>query len=96
MTPTAILEATATAFGLSVADLTGNTRAQQHVWARQAAMLLIRYLLPWLSVTDIGRTLHKDHTTVLFGIDAARERGRRPENKHYQQAILRIAGELGS
>lgn len=94
MTPAVILERTADAFGVSVADLVDHDRAQHLTWARQSAMLLMRYLLPWLSVQDIARALDRDHSTVLSGIRAARARGRQPAHRHYQRLLLRLAREL--
>lgn len=86
MKPRGVLEATADTFGVAVADLTGPSRAQSIVAARQAAMLILRDHIPWLSCEEIGRLLRRDHSTVLYGVQAARERGR--TEAPYQQAIL--------
>lgn len=94
MTTQHILDATAAAFNVTVAGLRSDKRDQQHTWARQAAMLLIRHLMPWLSATAIGRELGKDHTTVLWGIHAAKERGRQRAYLAYQQTLLQLAREL--
>ena len=86
MKPQDVLEATAETFGLKVADLTGTSRTSVTVAARQAAMLILRDYIPWLSLQEIGRILQRDHTTIIYGVQAARERGR--VEKVYQQAVL--------
>jgi chromosomal replication initiation ATPase DnaA len=86
MKPNDVLEAVADVFGLEVINLRSTSRKQHIVFARQAAMLIIRDYIPWLSVEDIGRMFRKDHTTVLWGVNAARQRGR--SEKWYQQAVL--------
>ncbi len=76
MKPQDILEAVALIFGLSVEQLRGRSREREAIYARQAAMLLLRDYAPILSAAAIGRLLGKrDHTTVLYGVTAARKRG---------------------
>lgn len=86
MKPNDVLEAVAETFGVSVTELTSTSRAQLVVYARQAAMLIMRDYLPWLSSQDIARVFDKDHTTILWGVSAARQRGR--TERPYQQAVL--------
>lgn len=62
----------AAAHGLTFADLTARDNSQRVSAVRQAAMLAL-----WrhgFRLTEIGRVLSRDHTTVLFGIDRAKAR----------------------
>ncbi len=86
MKPQDVLDAAAETFGLKAADLTGPSRTQIVVAARQAAMLILRDYIPWLSLQDIGRVMRRDHTTIIYGVATARERGR--AEVPYQQAVL--------
>ena len=86
MKPDDVLAATAETFGVDVSDLVGRNRTQLITYARQAAMLIMRDYLPWLSCQDIARLFAKDHTTVLWSVKAARERGK--HEQAYQQAVL--------
>jgi hypothetical protein len=62
-----IARATATHFGISVADLTGQSRIQHFAWPRQITMFLC-YALADRSYPDIGKFLGgRDHTTVMHG-----------------------------
>ena len=65
VTPTTILTETAAYFGISIEDLTGQSRTQVLVTARQIAMYLCRELTD-MSLPKIGQTFGgKDHTTVM-------------------------------
>lgn len=86
MRPNDVITAVADTFGVGVVALSGPGRSQHLAFARQAAMLLLRDYLPWLSTEEIGRLLKRDHTTVLYGVQAARERGR--ADNAYQAAVL--------
>jgi chromosomal replication initiator protein len=67
--PEEIIGATAAATGLSPADLTGPSRRQPLVRARQTAMYLCRELTD-LSLPKIGRAFGgRDHTTVMHALD---------------------------
>lgn len=58
--------------GLCLADLIARDKSQRVSAVRQAAMLAL-----WrhgFRVTEIGRVLMRDHTTVLFGIARAQAR----------------------
>lgn len=72
---------------LSYDELTGPGRDYRRAHARQAVMLAMhetgRYTLP-----EIGRALHRDHTTVMHGIKRARER--RDAREDWQAADMRL------
>lgn len=78
MTPRDLIAAVATAFDLEMADLTGRSRMRVVVEARQAAAWVLRRACPALALADIGRLLHRDHTTVIYSL---------------QQVELRIAAD---
>ncbi len=64
----AILRATAAAFDVGAGEMMDPCRARRLAYPRFAAMILIRKLCR-LSLSTIGRVLHRDHTTILAGID---------------------------
>lgn len=63
-----IIGHTAAAFGISKELLTGNSRRRAHVRPRQVAFYLGKHMTA-LSLTDIGRRMGKDHSTVSHGAD---------------------------
>ena len=71
MSPARILAATASSFGVTVADLEGPSRRQPLARARQVAMYLCRELTD-LSLPKIGDHLGRDHTTVLHGVNTVK------------------------
>ncbi len=69
ITQDAIVEAVASTYGVSVADIKGRSRTKQLALARQVTMYLLRANTT-LSLKEIGRCLgNKDHTTVMHAID---------------------------
>jgi chromosomal replication initiator protein len=69
ITPKVILEATASAFGFSVADLCGTSRRRPLVNARQIGMYLFRELTDF-SYPAIAREFGgRDHTTVIHAVE---------------------------
>lgn len=68
LTPERILAVCAEHFSLAVADLVGQSRRKELVFARQAAMTLCRTLLG-MSYPALGKVFGgKDHSTVLYSI----------------------------
>lgn len=70
-TPGDVLAATAAAFGVEVADLTGKGRHSEFSWPRQLTFYAMRQ---WCGETatfsEIGRLCGgRDHTTVLYGVE---------------------------
>lgn len=65
---------TAKAFGIAPRELFSRCRTYDVVWPRQAAYLLIRETFPDSSLSQIGKTLNKDHTTVIHGLRKAKWR----------------------
>lgn len=76
-----ILGAVAEAHGITLAEIIRPTRAERIAQPRQMATLLMRELT-YLSTPQIGREIvpagakPKDHTTVLYSVERARERCR--------------------
>ena len=69
-----LIETACAVFDLPRAVLTGPSRAQHIVEARQAAMLALRRRTS-LSLLEIGRLFGgRDHTTVLYSIAQAEKR----------------------
>lgn len=60
-------------YGISDEDFYSPARRQPIATARQVAMYLARTLTD-LSLPEIGAALERDHTTVMHGIEATRER----------------------
>ena len=58
--------------GVSLDDLQGPSRVRAISWPRQDFMLAAREL--GFSLTEIGRFLNRDHTTILKGVRAAEKR----------------------
>lgn len=58
-------------FGITKAELTGRRHLPLHVDARRVAALRMAEELG-MSLPQIGRILHKDHTTILHAIRRAR------------------------
>jgi chromosomal replication initiator protein len=71
ITPSQIIAATASSFGVSVADVEGPSRRQPLARARQVAMYLCRELTD-LSLPKIGDHFGRDHTTVLHGVNTVK------------------------
>jgi chromosomal replication initiator protein len=71
--PPMILQATAEAYGLTIADLVGTSRKQPLAQCRQVAMYLCRDLTS-LSLPRIGEVFGgRDHTTVMYAIDRVKK-----------------------
>jgi chromosomal replication initiator protein len=63
----AILDETASYFGLTRADLVSKNRSRPLTTARHVAMYLLRECTG-LSLIKIGELFERDHTTVLHGV----------------------------
>ena len=61
-------------FGLSRAQLLGRRRLPHIVLARHIAMLLCLEMLRGVSLPQVGRWFHRDHTSVLHARDAMRRK----------------------
>ena len=71
--PPTILQATAEAYGLTVADLVSSSRKQPLAQCRQVAMYLCRELTS-LSLPRIGEVFGgRDHTTVMYAIERVKK-----------------------
>lgn len=92
-TPELILSAVCDEFGVSVEQLTSESRAAELVVPRQTAMYLMRILLK-LSLVDIGRAIHRDHATVIYGIEQTL--GRKRKSPTFTEIIERLEARLRS
>lgn len=64
-----VIEHVARHYGLTQAEITGESRRYIYARPRQVAMYLMREFCPHLSYPAIGRLLGgRDHTTVLHGV----------------------------
>lgn len=79
-----ILQAVASAHGVSVGDLKGPRRWSAFVNARHHAVSLLLRLRPDLSLPLIGKLLNRDHTTIIN----ARNRWPRVAHKFARQKLL--------
>src|SRR5262245_6942557 len=69
MNPNAILDATATAFGVDRATLIGATHSRYATLARHAAAYALRLRIPALSLVEIGELLGgRHHTTIMAAL----------------------------
>ena len=69
----AIIAATARLTGIPEAELLGPARPDRIARVRQAAMWVIRQRSP-ISLPRIGALFDRDHTTVIFAIEATERR----------------------
>lgn len=71
--PVIIVSVVLAAFDLTNQRLTGRRRTREVAWARQVACYLLHRLTK-LSTTCIGRTLNREHTTVIHAINLVERR----------------------
>lgn len=64
-----IIELTAQDFGVPAEEIVSDRRSQEITIPRQVAFYLARELTP-SSLPAIGRVFHRDHTTILSGVNA--------------------------
>ena len=61
-------------FEISVASMESALRKKEITTARSMAMLIANELIPTLSLSDIGRSFNKDHSSVLTAIRRTKAR----------------------
>lgn len=92
-----ILEVVSRAYEIERSIIISASRRKKHVWARHVAMWVARHITE-LSTPQIGRALgHRDHTTVLHGVDRI-ERLRRSSHDIHEEVMQIVAAvhvELG-
>ena len=64
----ATIRTVAETHGLHLGDLLGPNTRRSIARPRQAAYAAVKATYPHLSITQIGRTFNRDHTTILHGI----------------------------
>lgn len=67
-----IVREVSAATGISTAEIYGRSRIGKIAQARQIVMYLCRE--KGMTLTQIGNLLHRDHTTVMAGIEAEKRR----------------------
>ncbi len=89
ISPNAIIEATAEAYGFSVEAVCGPSRTRPLVTARQVAMYLVRHLTDY-SYPAIARIFGgRDHTTVIHAVDKiSKQMGERRQIYEQVTALL--------
>lgn len=85
-----VIEEVASVAGITPDDITGPCRQQNHVRARQMAMLICRDYCN-ASFPEIGRAFNRHHTTVMHSVDVASERCIDADWDD-MEAIARLAG----
>lgn len=88
-----VLRAVAYHYRISVAHILGKSRTKEHTEARHMAMYLMSEVLE-MSSSEIGKHLHKDHSTVLYAIKRMEERA--IESVLTAEAIIDLKRTLGS
>lgn len=68
-----VINATATHYGLTAADLLAYDKRPRMARPRQVAMALC-YEMPRTSLPALALAFHRDHTTVLHGVRAVEAR----------------------
>lgn len=91
LTPDAIVEAVANAYGQSVEDIKGASRTKDLTMARHVAMYLVR-LLTELSYPEIGRYFGRDHTTCMSA--EKKVSGQMKEQRQVFDQVTRLEREL--
>lgn len=76
--------------GVTPADITGRSRKRKFAYARQMAMLICRDYVA-ASYPEIGRVFNRDHSTVMYSIEAASARCA-DDDWDDMEAIARRAG----
>ena len=69
----AALADVAAEYDVAADDILGPTKRPKVCAARQAAMHRL-YALGWLSTSQVGRFLNRDHSTVVYGLKAHKAR----------------------
>jgi chromosomal replication initiator protein len=87
-----IVDATAREFGVQAQELLARNRRPEVARARQVAMYLA-HELSHESSAEIGRELHRDHSTVLHAIK--RVQADLPTDRHLQTAVDNVRQRLG-
>jgi chromosomal replication initiator protein len=88
-----IVRVTAETYDVALKDLLSSRRTHKFIEPREVAMYLCRVLTDY-SFPQIGRTLHRDHTSVLAGF---RRVGRRIlDNPDFAARVEQIASAVAA
>jgi chromosomal replication initiator protein len=83
-----IVERTARAYGVGLAELRGPSKAQRLTRPRHVAMYLARRY-SGASFQEIGLALGRDHTTVMYGVERMEQRIlERPQLRYELEALI--------
>jgi chromosomal replication initiator protein len=90
--PTQVLDAVASAFGITRERILSRDRTQEVALPRQVAMYLLREEAN-VSLPQIGEALGgRDHTTVMYACDKVRDLIERDD--HLRRRVLQIREQL--
>jgi chromosomal replication initiator protein len=91
-----IIELVCNAYGVSREELGGRSRKQRIVRPRQTAMYLCRRYSE-ASLKEIGHQLSRDHTSVMYSIDAVEKRIlERPQLRYELETLAARISPAGS
>ena len=65
-----VMQTVCLASGLAMDDLVSVSRKRPYAWPRHVAMWAVDRYCPEYSLPEIGALFLRDHTTVMYGIDA--------------------------
>ena len=91
--PYGVLEAVASTSGVTVAEITGPVRTERCVRARDVVVAILR--ARGMSYPEIGKLLHRDHTTIMHAISRIDEMMARNPAFHEEMQSLRLALTTG-
>lgn len=82
-----VIARTAERFGVKPSDLTGPSRKRWHVRPRQVAFYLSHHMTS-LSLTQTGRRMNRDHSTVMHGVEVCARLMR--EDREFRKVVRDI------
>jgi len=94
LTVVAVMQAVAIESGIPIADLVGPHRERRLAWPRHVICWALDRYCPHYSLVQIGQMLHRDHSTVLYGIQVTTQRladGRSPTHELVAKVRQRLA-----
>lgn len=71
-----VLRTVGEVFGVSVEELLGPRRHRRLAWPRQAAIWMLQEAVPRVTCLELAELFGRDHTTVLYSVQAAQERAK--------------------
>lgn len=82
----------ATTFGITLDELTGDSRRRHIVEARQTAAWLLRHAFKRMTLSEIGDLLGREYTTIIYAIESVEMRMLNdPDYTHMVHSLLAMA-----